>query len=267
MLNLNSAAKFSHLTSRCFVNAPFQMLRENIDEFIVNRIQPEIGLEGDVLYELGREDFSHIACRLQDAGLSCTIHSPFYEISPGAVDPYIRQVSRKKLRLAFDLIPVFKPKSIVCHLGFEENKHGYKEKEWFSYSLETWQELLEIAISNHTLLMLENTYEYGPEKHEKMLSALNSSSACFCLDVGHVLAFAGGNWQDWLPALLPRLGQLHLHDNNGEIDEHLAVCQGIFDFSGLFAYLKEKKIKPLLTLEPHQEEGLSLSLAALDKLL
>ena len=267
MLNLNSASDFYHVTSHCFVNAPFKFLRENIDEFIKNRIQPEIGLEGDILYELSLKDFSPVACRLLEAGLSCTIHAPFYEISPGAIDPCIRRVSRKKLHLAFDLISVFKPKSIVCHLGFEDNKHGYKEKEWFRYSLETWQELLEVAISNHTLLMLENTYEHGPEQHRKMFSALNSSSACFCLDVGHVLAFAGGNWQNWLPALSPWLGQLHLHDNNGEIDEHLAVCQGIFDFSGLFAYLKKNKIKPLLTLEPHQKEGLLLSLAALDKLL
>ena len=257
---------FSHLTGRCFVNAPFLLLRENLDRFIEYRIQPEIGLEGDVLYRLQHPDFRAVARRLQDAGLDCTLHAPFYELSPWAIDPNIRRVSREKLLLAFELIEIFRPKSIVCHLGFEENKHGYKEDEWFGYSLETWGELLEIAERGQTLLMLENTYERGPKQHKKMLKALNSTHARFCLDVGHVLAFAKGKWQDWLPEMSEWLGQLHLHDNHGGIDEHLAVGQGVFDFAGLFAFLGEHKLRPLVTLEPHQKEGLPISLAALDKL-
>lgn len=267
MLDLTAAGKFSHLTSRCFVNAPFLLLQANIDEFVSKGIQPEIGLEGDVLYRLKQQEFRAVSKRLRDSGLKCTIHAPFYELSPWAIDPHVRRVSREKLRLAFDLIEVFQPQSIVCHLGFEENKHGYKEKEWFGYSLETWQQLLETAINHQTPMMLENTYERGPEQHKKMLTALNSSFAGFCLDVGHVLAFAKGKWQDWLPELAPWLGQLHLHDNHGGIDEHLAVGQGIFDFVGLFAYLQEYKLNPFITLEPHQPEGLQISLAALDKLL
>lgn len=263
---MNQAKNYPHITSRCFVNAPFYRLQRDIDQFIENRIQPEIGLEGDVLYTQSIDDFRAIGDKLRNAGLSCTIHAPFYELSPGAVDPHIRRVSREKLKKAFALIPVFGPKSIVCHLGFEENKHGYKEKEWFKYSLEAWRELLETAVSHQTPLMLENTYERSPEQHRRMLCALDSPYGRFCLDVGHVLAFAGNSWHDWLPELSPWLGQLHLHDNHGGIDEHLAVGKGIFHFSEFFSYLQENNLKPLITLEPHQEEGLGESLAALDQL-
>ncbi len=265
MLDLAAARKFSHLTDHCFVNAPFLLLKENIDEFVDKGIQPEIGLEGDILYRLSRGEFVAVAARLREAGLKCTIHAPFYELSPGAIDPHIRRISREKLRSAFELIEIFQPRSIVCHLGFEANKHGYKEKEWFSYSLETWQQLLKIAQSLKTPLVLENTYETGPKQHKKMLTALDSAYAGFCLDVGHVSAFAKGSRQDWLPELTPWLRQLHLHDNHGEIDEHLGIGQGIFDFAGLFAWLKENRLNPLITLEPHSEEGLEVSLAALDK--
>ena len=263
---MDQAKDYPHITSRCFVNAPFYRLQRDIDRFIENRIQPEIGLEGDVLYERSIDDFQEIGERLRNAGLFCTIHAPFYELSPGAIDPHIRRVSREKLKKAFELIPVFRPKSIVCHLGFEENKHGYKEKDWFKYSLDAWRELLEMAAVHQTPLMLENTYEKSPEQHRRMLSALDSPLARFCLDVGHILAFAGNSWQDWLPELSPWLGQLHLHDNHGGIDEHLAVGQGLFDFRNLFCYLQENKLKPLITLEPHHELGLEESLPALDQL-
>jgi sugar phosphate isomerase/epimerase len=70
------------------------------------------------------------------------------------------------------------------------------------------------------------------------------------------MAFAESSWQEWLPEMLPWLGQMHLHDNHGERDEHLAPGRGIFDFSGLFRYLKQKGCHPILTFEPHSEEDL-----------
>ncbi|MCB2181380.1 MAG: sugar phosphate isomerase/epimerase [Desulfobulbaceae bacterium] len=253
------------ITSHCFINAPFVHLRDHIEHYIDLGIQPEIGLEGDVLYDFSDDEFAKIAAKLHDAGLSCTLHAPFFELSVGALDRYIRDASRKKLRRAFQLIAVFKPKSIVCHLGFEENKHGYKEEEWFQHSIEAWREFLEIAENHHTPLMLENTYEKTPAQHQRILKTLNSPMARFCLDVGHVLAFAKNSWQDWLPALEPWLGQLHLHDNKGGKDLHLALGKGIFPFQELFDYLKAQELTPLITLEPHQENGVSDSLNALER--
>ena len=254
------------LKSRCFVNAPFRYLQENLSRFISEGLQPEIGLEGDVLYTVQRQEFAAVAEKLAAHNLACTLHAPFFELYPGSLDAEIRRVSRSKIRQAFELIPVFQPKSIVCHLGFEENKHGYKPDEWFKYSLEGWQEFLAIATEHDTPLMLENTYEQGPAQHRQMLAALASPYARFCLDVGHVLAFAKKNWHDWLPELEPWLGQLHLHDNHGIRDTHLAVGQGIFDFAGFFSYLRERRLSPIITLEPHQENGVKESLKALDQL-
>lgn len=255
----------SHITSHCFVNAPFLYLQKNINSFLERGIQPEIGLEGEVLYSQDRKDFETIAIKLQNNNLSCTLHAPFFELSIGSLDPFIRKVSRDKYKKAFELIEIFQPKSIVCHLGFEENKHGYKEKEWFKYTLEGWQELVEISANHHTPVMLENTYEKNPRQHKKIFEALSSPFAGFCLDVGHVMAFAGNSWQDWLPELKPWLGQLHLHDNDGQKDRHLPIGSGLFDFKGLAAYLTENSMNPLVTLEPHREEDVEPCLLAFEK--
>ncbi len=255
-----------HITSRCFVNAPFTYLQEHLTDFIAEGIQPEIGLEGDVLYNLSQDDFKAVARTLHENDLSCTLHAPFFELSVGALDKNIRKVSRAKLKKAFELIPIFKPASIVCHLGFEDNKHGYKVNDWFKYALEGWQELLQIAEDHATPMMLENTYELNPVWHKKMIQALDSPLARFCFDVGHVLAFAKNTWQDWMPELEPWLGQLHLHDNLGDRDIHLAVGKGIFPFKNFFDYLKKEKLVPLVTIEPHQENGIRDSLQMLDTL-
>lgn len=257
---------YQHITSRCFINFPFRRLQQEMDLVLAHRIQPEIGLEGDTLYTATEAEYREVAGALAEAGLGCTLHAPFFDLAPGGLDGQILAATRAKLGKAFALIEIFRPAAVVCHLNYEANKHGYKEEAWFAASLATWRELLAQAVAQRVVLMLENTYETGPEQHEKMLRALNSPLARFCLDAGHVSAFAKNRWQDWLPALAPWLGQLHLHDNQGDRDAHLAPGRGSFDFSGLFGYLKEQHLHPLVTLEPHTEDDLWESLAALDRM-
>ncbi len=261
-----STPDFHHITSRCFVNAPWYDLKERyLDLFIEQKMQPEIGLEGLCLYEETEDNFRQIAKALQDNGLSCTLHAPFFDLAPGALDPEILEVSRNKLRKAFSLIDIFQPQSVVCHLNYEENKQGYKKNEWKTAALGTWQELSEKAAKHGCTLMLENTYESTPDAHESILTGLASDTTRFCLDVGHLMSFAKTPWQDWLPRLSPWLGQLHLHDNNGENDEHLGLGLGSFDFQGLFQFLSVNNLHPLVTLEPHSEKDLQQALEYLDR--
>ncbi|MBU1709367.1 MAG: sugar phosphate isomerase/epimerase [Proteobacteria bacterium] len=258
---------YSHITSKCFVNAPYAQLETGLLELILgNRLQPEIGLEGDVLYTRTLADFTQTAQILKDNSLSCTLHAPFLDLAPGATDKFIRTATREKLRKAFELIPIFQPKSIVCHLGYEHDKHHFKEDEWFGLALETWQELVDHAANHQTPVMLENTFEKTPAQHRKIFEALDSPYARFCLDVGHVMSFAKNTWQDWLPELAPWLGQLHLHDNDGISDRHLGIGKGVFDFKGLFVFIQENNLLPIITLEPHEEAGLWESLEALERM-
>ena len=256
---------FSKLKERCFVSVPFLRLEQEIDRIVDLRIQPEIGLEGTLLYEVSEDDFQRVADRLHEAGLRCTLHAPFFELYPGSLDPYIRQLSRYKLEKAFDLIDIFRPASVVCHLGFEDNKHGYKEELWFKYSLEAWQHFLAFCTERQTPFMLENTYEKNPKQLKRVLEALDSPYARFCLDVGHVMAFAKSRWQDWLPEMAPWLGQLHLHDNNGDFDVHLGLGEGIFDFEDFFSFITKENLKPLVTLEAHHEGGVETGFSFMEK--
>jgi sugar phosphate isomerase/epimerase len=258
--------KLAHIIPQIFVNFPFDQL-SLYDELIRKfRIQPEIGFDGEILYSFAKEDFRKKAGLLEHEGLRCTLHAPFSDLSPGARDKRILAATRDKLRRCFELVEIFKPVSVVCHLNYEEDKHSYHLDDWFQNSLTTWREFLSVAELHSTTIMFENTYESSPDIHQRVLEALNSSHARFCLDTGHLMAFAGCPWQDWLPALENRLGQLHLHDNHGSRDDHLPVGAGNFDFAGLFAYLKQQKITPLVTLEPRSERDLWESLKALDRL-
>lgn len=254
------------ITQRCFVNAPWQTLKTDyLDLFLEHGIQPEIGLEGTCLYDEDPAEFRRVAETLQRHNLACTLHAPFFDLAPGALDPHILAASREKLRRAFDLLQIFRPRSIVCHLQFEENKQGYKRAAWTAAALATWRQLLQTAAGLKVPIMLENTYEKSPAAHQTILTELNSPYAGFCLDVGHLLSFSHSPWQEWLPTLSSWLGQLHLHDNHGDSDQHLAPGLGKFDFPGLFQFLRLNDLHPLITLEPHSQEDLWQAFAYLEE--
>jgi sugar phosphate isomerase/epimerase len=259
------AQNLAHILAHCFVNVPFAEFGKYESLVSQYRINPEIGLDGDALYTFSKQDFYDRATFLADKGLRCTLHAPFHDMLPGARDQYVLKAVRDKLRRCFDLIEIFKPRSVVCHLGYLDCVHSYDPDQWLATSLETWRELLVVAAQCSTTIMFENTYENGPGVHKIMLEALDSPFARFCLDVGHLSVFAHVALQDWLTILGPWLGQLHLHDNHGFRDDHLPVGKGDFDFPALFSYLKLKNIMPIITLEPRSESDLWDSLNALDR--
>lgn len=259
--------KYSSITKHCFINAPFEQLEKGLlDTFLRYELQPEIGLEGECLWNRDDDAFISVAKKFEAKSLSCTLHAPFFDLTPGGIDSKIREISRQKLRRAFSLISIFKPKTIVCHLGYDEEKHSYKWNEWLSLSVETWSELIEIASSSGTRVMFENTYEKLPDIHLQLFEELQGLDIGFCLDVGHLMAYAGSTWQVWLDKLQPWLGQIHLHDNDGERDDHIAIGQGIFNFEELFNHLHKNNLSPLITLEPHSENDLWKSLDAIKSL-
>ena len=90
----------------------------------------------------------------------------------------------------------------------------------------------------------------------------------FCLDPGHTFAFGDAPLKTWVNALGKYLGQIHLHDNHGEEDEHLALGKGSIDFQPVFDLLtSDKENRIIITLEPHDEASLWPNLEFLEKVI
>ena len=254
---MEPTATYHHITDHIYINAPIERLRSDLlDLFIKHRFRPEIGLEGPALWNLDREDFARLARTLQRKTLSCTLHAPFHDLAPGGFEQEIVKLSRKKLSLAFDLLPLFNPKSIVCHLGFEEYKHASNMDRWLETSISTWQPLVAKAREQGIRVMFENTYEKTPKAHKLLFAELDPAGIGFCMDTGHVLSFASTDFTLWLQELGSWLGQLHLHDNDGKNDSHMGLGQGSFDFHSLSRTLKQLGKTPIITIEPHSEKAL-----------
>lgn len=258
----------TELIKKVQVNIPFTMLYESyLEGFIENGLNPEIGFHALDFDRYSFSDFKGIAEQLHKGGLTITIHSPFIDLSPGSPDPEVRMVTRKRFAQVLRLVPLFRPKTVVCHAGYDEKRYLEIRDTWIEKSLEMWSWLGEQVRSEGASLMLENVYEHNPEDIRILFENLGDYGVGFCLDPGHQAAFGRGSLKKWVESLGPYVEQLHLHDNSGRHDEHLALGTGGIDFRMLFKRLVTmKKGPPTITLEPHREADLWPSLEYLEKI-
>jgi sugar phosphate isomerase/epimerase len=238
-----------------------------LDKFLKHRINPEIGIDALALERFTFSDFKRIGKILSDHKLTVTLHGPFIDLSAGSTDPAVATVTRNRFEQLLNLVPLFKPKSVVCHAGYDWKRYGYFKTQWIENCLDTWSWLATCINNKGSRLMLENVYEKHPNDIRVVLEPLKNFGVGFCLDCGHMSAFGDANIKDWLDSLGSYIAQLHLHDNHGSKDEHLAIGSGSIDFRFLFNYLKlNNNSLPIITLEPHQEKDLWPSLAYLTKI-
>jgi sugar phosphate isomerase/epimerase len=250
------------------VNAPFILLKETfLETFLSLGLNPEIGLDAIALERYNVHDFSEVARQLADKSLSVTFHGPFHDLSPGALDPAVWKITRKRFEQVLRLMPIFKPKTLVCHAGYESKRYGYCPEKWIEKSIEMWSWLAPRVKDEGAVLMLENVFEDGPEDLRTLFEAIHPVGVGFCLDTGHQNAFGKASMKEWLSVLGRYLGQLHLHDNNGKKDEHRSLGTGTIDFQGLFSMLgKLRRTSPVITLEPHSQNDLAPSLKFLERI-
>jgi len=243
------------LIEKIQVNIPFNMLYDShLDLFIKNGLNPEIGLDCHTLERFSLADFADIAARLHERGLTITLHAPFLDLSPGSPDPAVRDLTCRRFEQMLTLVPVFKPKTVVCHAGYDWQRYSQLRDVWVENSLKTWSWLSARISDAGGQLMLENVYESGPEEMRILFESLERQRVGFCLDTGHQAVFSSSSLDTWLESLGSYLGQLHLHDNSGQNDDHLALGKGEIDFKAFFQHLKAvKKEPPVITLEPHRE--------------
>ena len=239
------------------VHMPFHYLRDRFLPLVIKEgINPEISFNHSAFYRFRKEDFLKIADQLIAAGLRISFHAPFMDLRPGAIDPEIRRATVSRLDEVFDLVPYFRPVSIVCHASFDKRYYVSNEDEWLKNSVETWKHFLVQAVDMNTVIALENVYETDPDYLSRLLEMLPSQNFCFCLDTGHFNVYSTTPLEDWMNVLGDRLGEIHIHDNNGILDEHLPVGEGTFPFRAFFEMINRRQLKPLITLETHSEKRL-----------
>jgi sugar phosphate isomerase/epimerase len=253
------------------VHVPFKILRDRTGGVIQERINPEVYLDGESLDDASDEELKGLGERLRDEGLRVTVHGPFMDLSPGAVDEVVRRATAERFRQALKAASYLGARAIVLHADYDDRRFDDNVDIWLSQSMKTWPEIVRIAGDAGIVIAAENIFETEPSPLKRLVEAVNSPDFGLCLDVGHLNIFSKTSNCDWLTVVGAYIKELHLHDNNGKYDEHLAVGLGNIDFPEFFRLLKDlvtsRGVSPIYTIEPHGEDAVMPAIKAVSRYL
>ena len=174
------------------------------------------------------------------------LHAPFCELTPAAVDPLIGQVSRRRYQQSFDLAWAHGVKRLVIHSGFVPNVYF---DQWFTEQAPVfWQEFLADKPAGCRLL-LENVLDSGPHLLRAVVERVNDPRLRVCFDAAHAAIYSPVPLEEWIDVLGPYIDHVHVHDNQGQADQHLALGQGTLPWERLLSRLERQASPPSYTLE------------------
>jgi len=243
------------------VHIPWGRLEASLPMLLARRLQPEVAFSGPELDTLVPEHLAALGTQLTEAGLTVSVHAPFHDLNPGALEPLVAAATEQRLRQTLVAAALLGARVLVCHPGYEFWKYGGRDHLWLEQSLRFWPGLLDLAAGSGVVIALENIFETRPQPLVNLLAALDSPWLGHCFDVGHWRLFARTSLEHWFATLGSRLVHLHLHDNRGDRDDHLPVGEGDIDFAQLATLVAALPQSPSMTLEAHSEEALQRSLA------
>ncbi len=224
---------------------------------------------------LSTKTVKELASNITDLGLEInSIHSPFYEnldelfkgnwLSISATDEKLRKLSVDLVKRSIAMIEYINFDCAVIHLTAPGEDKALNNEKACMKSLE---ELLPFSVSSGIKLAIENIPStLGKSTNVvKTVKTLNSPEVGICFDSGH------SNLEDnigiSLELLKDHIITTHLHDNDGNKDEHLPPEEGNIDWLSLFERMKKFNYKGPFIFEPdyHNSEESLKKLSALKK--
>ncbi|MGI6517540.1 MAG: sugar phosphate isomerase/epimerase family protein [Bacillota bacterium] len=190
-------------------------------------------------------------------GVVYSIHPPCKGLNPASSDPEERARVIKAYVGTIELAERLGIRDMVVHCGSKSNPDVPREAA-FDLAGDTLQTVGEAARRAGIAMLLENTCWGETSILRTPQDLVDLAGSCppstqLLLDTGHA-AIWGVSPVECASAWLPRLGQIHAHDNHGEYDEHLPLGEGIIDWCRLIHFLVEESWNGVFMIEVGQQE-------------
>jgi sugar phosphate isomerase/epimerase len=242
------------------IHIPYPKLNDYFSLIKHRRYDLEIYLSSAVLDQIEKHDLETLLERL-DWKPSLTLHAPFMDLNPGAVDSMVRSVTQVRFRQLLNVAAIIKPRAVVFHAAYDRWRYSGRTDVWLDNSIDTWSKVMESAAKTGLRVAVENVFDEQPDALLLLIEKINDPDFGFCFDTGHLNLFSTVPMERWFEALGRHLVEVHLHDNDGTADAHWAMGRGTVDFEKFFGLMKSHAPAPVFTIEAHDKGDIETSLA------
>ncbi|NJE05450.1 sugar phosphate isomerase/epimerase [Thermococcus sp. M36] len=161
-------------------------------------------------------------------GMKITVHAPFSDINIASFNDRIRRASleiiRETVRLAAELDAV----SVTVHPGHCSPVSIRNRERYLDIHRRSLRRVAEWGVEYGVAVGVENMPRFpilDAQTAGRLLELVDGLEVGVTFDLGH-LNTAGGGFDGFLRMFRDRIVHVHLHDNSGAADEHLALGEG-----------------------------------------
>jgi sugar phosphate isomerase/epimerase len=246
-----------------FIRVASEQLTREVPLLMQMKAKPEIYIRAEKLKEFNAKTIKDFA-KILSAFPSHTIHAPFMDVWPGAVDEDIRRLGLEQMQKIMEIATAWKSLLVVMHFNYDPIYYRQQFQQWLNRAAQFYQILLQER--DGPFIALENIAEPTPYIALQLMKIIDRPRLIHCFDFGHHHVFARIPFEEWLFYLDPGCHiHFHFHDNYGQFDDHLALGQGNINWPAAKAAISKLDCPFSIALEPHSTDILRTSAAYFKK--
>lgn len=150
------------------------------------------------------------------------LHGPFLDMSPVSFDSRIREATEYRFAQVYEAAIELGAEKIVFHSGYVPI--FWFPDGWAERMAEFWNRFLQDR--GQIPVVLENVYDPDPALLREVAELVEAPSFRLCLDMGHAHHYSKIPVNQWVELWAEKIGHVHVHDNDGTRDAHLALGGG-----------------------------------------
>ena len=183
------------------------------------------------------DDFEKNRVQIADtiAGMpALSMHGAFHDVYHTSVDPLIREVAKKRFLQSLEVAAFHGIGRVIFHSSYRRLLDGRSAQAvdiFLQRAIEFWKDFV-THIPDGMTVYIENIEDDDPEVFVQIFRGVNSPKIRCCLDIGHAYFSHAVSLNRWIDVLRDYIGHVHIHDNQGQSDQHLPLGQGAIPLTG-----------------------------------
>lgn len=220
------------VASPLFCGTPFPRMAEAVAEHFD---MWEVLSEGDHRLDLVRDDLLHARDTL---GLQFQVHVPMSDVNIGSVYEPMRAASVSEVKKVIAMCREMDIALVTVHPGFVNGIAFLDRSRPLAVTRRSVQELAPFAEEHGVVMAVENlpaNINATCTRADELLSVVDGTTAGICFDMGH--ANTAGEVDNMLRHVA-RFRNVHLHNNEGQWDQHNVIDEGTADLGKVVSALR-----------------------------
>lgn len=190
--------------------------------------------------------------RVRATGSEFSVHAPVVDVNLMSPHPGVRALAEAEILASVRLAAEIGAGEVTFHLGYRPRAGVGHDPPWEAafdavHRLGRASEGLGVALCLENDPRLHGAYLWDLVRYQAVLGELGLLGT---FDLGHAWISHREETISHLPSLVPQLRVVHLHDNHGTKDEHLAVGMGAIPWDRLWELVRRVPVKVVEVNDP-----------------